>query len=323
MDRVPLWKRPQRSTNSLRRIEQWAKTILSHSLVAGSFVAFAWVACIFFGFYPQFPGMAVAVLGTVAAVVTFADMHSTHKLLATVAIFVLMGLEIRDIRKDRAASDSQAAEQRRLDRESFKKIATGLDSSIQQSQSHFEATMNQVKPTLEASRKAVENTIPQALMIAQRVNLGSKTPPQPTPGSPMSFNIYFTNSGNDTARLFRRDGRAYLAVPGDTQQQREIWDAFDSTWRKEEDFKAVPFEIDPNSTGDSFFSILTNELSVTDVSNFNSRALAVYVLVRFVYSDRTGRWASDSCRYYQDFTRDGVSHPCEFKKSRKYRATWQ
>jgi hypothetical protein len=48
----------------------------------------------------------------IGGVVTFAEMRGTHKLLATLAIFALMGIEIKGIRKDPKESDLQAAEQR-------------------------------------------------------------------------------------------------------------------------------------------------------------------------------------------------------------------
>jgi hypothetical protein len=58
------------------------------------------------------PGVAIAVLGALAAIVTSAEMRGTHKLLATRVVFALIGIEIKDIRKDRKESDLQAAEQR-------------------------------------------------------------------------------------------------------------------------------------------------------------------------------------------------------------------
>ena len=72
---------------------------------AGPIILWFWIS-------PPLPGVAIAVLGALAAIVTSAEMRGTHKLLATLAIFALMGIEIKGIRKDPKESDLQAAEQR-------------------------------------------------------------------------------------------------------------------------------------------------------------------------------------------------------------------
>jgi len=85
----------------------WASAFVSWLLIGGAFAC-----CLWFWFQPPLPGVAVAVLGGAAAVMAFRDMHSAQKLLATVAIFALMGIELSDIRADRIRSDSEQAAER-------------------------------------------------------------------------------------------------------------------------------------------------------------------------------------------------------------------
>ncbi len=71
----------------VRRIETSAKTALGHRWVIRPLLLVALGCCLRFSLIPAEPGIAIAALGALAAVVTFAEMTSTQKLLATIAIF--------------------------------------------------------------------------------------------------------------------------------------------------------------------------------------------------------------------------------------------
>jgi hypothetical protein len=88
---------------------------------------------------------------------TFRDMHHTHKLLFTGAILLLMVLEFRDIRIDRAASDArQRVELDNRSRE-FTETMSGLGSLV-----HSEQTLNlmaadSIKKMEQLARQSSEN----------------------------------------------------------------------------------------------------------------------------------------------------------------------
>jgi hypothetical protein len=283
------------------------------------FLTATWGAIFFF--HPVYPpvGTYIAVLAFIAAVVSLIPPEPHSRLAKAVwcAVFgAILWLEVSTLYHQKHEDETTSAANKKVEDDRFKDI-------LDQEHLQFSATMDKINPILEASRRAVENTIPQAMVIMQGVSVGTKTPLPITPNHILSFNISFTNSGNDTARLLRRNAHSYLAKPDDMQQQREIWESFDSHWKDEEDFHATPVDIDPNATAGHFFSISTKPFSEQEISNIKSGNLTIYIFSRFVYSDRTGKWVSDSCTNFQDITYDLVQHPCGVKKPRRYKATWQ
>jgi len=91
----------------LNRIENVAKAIWTHHATGWILVAGTFIACLFFWYWPQPAGVAIAVLGGVVGVMTFREMVHTQKVLAALAILLLMGVEVRNIRSDQYARDQQ------------------------------------------------------------------------------------------------------------------------------------------------------------------------------------------------------------------------
>ena len=91
----------------LRQIECVAKMVWNHP-ATGWFILFGLaVACLAFWIWPQPAGYAVTILGGVAAVMTLRELEHTQKVLLTLAIFALVGIELRNIRTDRAETERQ------------------------------------------------------------------------------------------------------------------------------------------------------------------------------------------------------------------------
>ena len=134
----------------------FAKALWDHSLLSWALILAMWGCCLWLWFWPTLPGVAIAILGTGAAILAFREMRHAHKLLATIAIFALMGIEIRDIRKDRLESDKSAAAQRQKDNDTFNAISDGIKTAITQSQNQFAATKQGVDKVLSKTKEAAD-----------------------------------------------------------------------------------------------------------------------------------------------------------------------
>ena len=305
----------------LYKIETAAHSILGHRWVIRSLIGLTFGCCLWFWLSPREPGIAISVLGSLAAIVTFAEMTSTQKLLATLAIFALMAIEIRDIRRDRIESDRIASEQRKADRESFSGIAGRIDDDINQNQAQFNETLKPLEQTLDNSQRALYNTAPRAILTQEMPDVYAASLPF-LPNKPLAFDINFSNVGTDSARVLIRNGRAYVGKLDDETFQQDMYSKFDAWW------KTLPrpargYDAEPMEKG--FFSIQGGSYSQSDFNAVMvSKTITLYVISRIVYLDRLGRWVSDKCTGYQDVARDWrVGHPCRIKLGQRYRATWQ
>ena len=130
------WEIPTKPSIGSRSGTIWTSPLVSWILICGTFAC-----CVWFWFWPPLPGVAVTVLGGAAAILTFREMQNTHKFLATLAIFALMGIELRDIRGDRVKLDAAQTQALKENRDGFDTIANGLKTAIKNSQQQFDATI--------------------------------------------------------------------------------------------------------------------------------------------------------------------------------------
>ena len=116
---------------SLRRsIEGRATAVWKHPSIPWIIISGASACWLWFWFWPPLPGVAVAVFGGAAAILAFRSMSSIQKLFATLAIFSLIGIELRDIRKDRTESDRLQQRSRSESEAHFKAIADSIRENI-------------------------------------------------------------------------------------------------------------------------------------------------------------------------------------------------
>jgi hypothetical protein len=296
---------------ALERFERSARLFFARPFVAWAIVVLALVACLWFWLYPPLPGVAVAVLGATAGIVTFADMRGTHKSLVTIAIFALMGIEINDIRKDRVESDKQAHEQREKDQAAFDKIARGIDTAIQNSQDQFNNTMDGFEATLKATNQTIENTRPHAAVHFVG-GFGYLNPPIPPAlfraGVSYTFRSNLANDGSDDATIFRALRKIYIGKPDDKAAQDDLASQFELEWSQLKNDPVPTNFIRQDSayrTDDRIFT----EPEIKELTD----GYTVYTLRRLEYSDQTGKWISEDCHHLQ--LHNGaidiyVSHPC-------------
>jgi hypothetical protein len=303
-------------------IEAWIKSVWTSAIFSWTIIVGTFACCVWFWFWPPLPGVAVAILGAAAAIMTFRDMQNTHKMLATIAIFALMGIELNDIRRDRQEADRQATEQRKRDKEAFGKIASGIDSAIKQSQDQFSATMEGLTPTLEASRRAMENTRPRADVECAGISLMSPF----AADAKLKWNVAYVNSGAATAENWEREGKIYVGTPDDLDDQRRFGAEFDKTWVSDHqrlcqgEKIGCPAEVKPKEP--NLFTFDSEPLNMAEVESILSRnkgRKTIYILVRFVWSDETGTWANDSCMGFQDPPPNlQLAHPCSVHRRGRY-----
>lgn len=102
------------------------------------------------------PGKSVALLGAVAVFLALRgeikEIHGSEKVLWIMVVFVLLYVEIRAINYDRNEASQKERQAREQEAANFKKIADGLQASIDNSQNQFAATVAQNKNILDKTQ---------------------------------------------------------------------------------------------------------------------------------------------------------------------------
>lgn len=149
---------------ALAWIEGKSATIWNHRLTTVALFFSSYAIAFYIWRKPQLPGVAAVVLGGIAAIMTFRDMHHTHKLLFTLAILLLVWLEFTDIRLDRKDSDDKTVEQISKQAKSFKEIRDAQDQSFQKTADGLRAAIARIDFTLQSANQIQEQTEPHAVM---------------------------------------------------------------------------------------------------------------------------------------------------------------
>lgn len=239
-------------------------------------------------------------------IMTFREMHHTHKVLITVAIFMLMGIELRDIRKDHIESEQRIAKDRKEAADQFSKIADGLKESIDTSHQQFVSTIEGVKTAIAASTEAVNNTRPRAILEFTSMTVYGPSLPISI-GKPIKFNVNFTNTGNDVALQAVHYAHIYVDRPDDNAVQVQIYRKFDQ-WATH---AGVEKRLNVEQHTPAIFSFDSEPFTAEEVADILSKKKTLYVLIRFTWVDTAGIWISDTCAGYQDATHDlSIGHPC-------------
>lgn len=272
------------------------------------------------GSYPPI-GVFIAILALLGVVVPlFRDLTKIgrrEKAIWTFLMFALVLLEIRSIYLDRDAHDKEQAAAREEQLKQFGEIAKGINATIDKSQMQFDATMARIETTLKTSEETLNNTQPIAALEFRTMSVYQPSLPIAV-GRQLEFNVAYTNAANDTARNYNYDARLYVRRLDDPEAQREIAIDFNRWW----DISQHPTSAAIRPNYPSFFSFRSLPLTENEVSGVLNHSLTLYVLIRFTWTDRTGRWASDECFAFQDPTHDlEVGHPCSIFTRDRYKST--
>jgi hypothetical protein len=180
-------------------------------------------------------------------------------------------------------------------------------------------TLDEVKSTLEDSEKTLRNTQPYAVLEFQR--LAPFLPSFPIKvGQPLEFNMAYTNSGNAIADNVYVGVKFYVGKLDDEATQKKLASDFDKWWATEEHHMKSPLR--PRAP--SFGSFKTDAFTADQIKDITSRTQTIYVLIRFAYTDHTGRWMGDECMAMQDPNHDlMVGHPCKYHSNPRYETRWR
>ena len=95
--------------------------------------------------WPHIPGIAIAVLGVEAVIITLRAGHEkfgkAEQVMWLAIAFVLFFVEVRTTIRDRNERDREQATERQAENQQFRNIADSLGFSIKKSQAQFNATM--------------------------------------------------------------------------------------------------------------------------------------------------------------------------------------
>ena len=226
-------------------------------------------------------------------------------------MFLFVGLEIRSIYLDQAEHDEQQAIARGQQLENFRKIGDGINTAITGSQRQFTGTMEGFENTLGAVKQTINNTRPKAILSFAKL-VGGEVSPLVT-SSKIPFNVYVTNSGTDTATHVVMEAKVYVGKLDDANFQRNMLVAFNRSWQRDS-HKPSALLLTPIPVGSTvFFSITSDPLTTEEVEALEHQTQTIYVMLRLLWVDQTGRWTTDNCQAYQDklFTTP-VTHTCKF-----------
>ncbi|MFZ3342039.1 MAG: hypothetical protein WA609_02415 [Terriglobales bacterium] len=115
--------------------------------------------CVYWYWHVPAPNKAVLWLGGVAALMTLIEMRPLHKAIYFALIIALIFTENRAIDKDRATFAREQAEARRKENEAFQAIATGINTSITDSERHFNTTLQTEKNNLVQTLGGLKETV--------------------------------------------------------------------------------------------------------------------------------------------------------------------
>jgi hypothetical protein len=279
------------------------------------FAAFSLLCAYFFGHVPP-PGYAATTLGVVAALMAARTKASgVEKAGWMVMIGVLLFVEAKAIRKDRAENEAKQERDRGQQKQSFIDIGEGIRAAIKQNQDHFDATTREMNDTLKTAEATLKNTTPYALLEFQEINPYVPSFPMRAGGA-VTFNISFINDGSETAQDTHYDAKLYVRRPESIDDQKEIAAEFDTWWSKSRHRENKNIRI----RFPMMFTINSPAFTEDEVKSINNKTSTLYFLTRFTWKDRTGNWVGDECFMFRDPTHDLVlGDICTVHNNPRYR----
>ena len=112
--------------------------------------------CVYWYWHPPVPSKAVLILTGVTVVMALFDMRTSHKAVYVLLVICLMSIENRAINRDRTDATNAEEKRRKEENAQFQAIAGRLTASIQQSQVHFDVTMEKENAVLDQTKGVAE-----------------------------------------------------------------------------------------------------------------------------------------------------------------------
>jgi len=249
------------------------------------------------------PGVAIGILGAVAAVMSLRpEMHQLEKAGWIAIVTTLLVAELHSIRdNDKTVADERTSQQAKLET---------LNSESHTIIDNLRTTLSEVDTTLK-------QTQPHAAIRFDRFEItGVATNPTFAANVPYRFNYYFTNGGSVAAENIRIMANIYTGKADDKATQIDLARQFGKDWKS-----ASPKLIMSLAPDVPRFGTVEKTLSDEEFVKLKDGG-TFYLLVRFQYSDASGRWGTDACEGFQRNSATQIAlnltHPCNAFQDFRY-----
>lgn len=255
------------------------------------------------------PGYAVAGIAVIAAVMSVhTGMRPWQKGVWFLLIGAFLATELRAISKDRIDSAAQFATDRQKQDEAFQGVRSAQDKDLSVSVGSFTTAIAGIQSTLKAANKTLLQTQPHAAIRLDRLEFAGTPPATLKPDMEYNFNLSYVNAGTVAATDLKILGKIYPATADDLGAQKELERQFEDAWRTDANLTAAPMI--PSSP---LFSTIPRTFSAEELEH-SGPTWTFYALIRFEYSDETGRWRTDACQAFQRESSGTIdtnlTHPC-------------
>jgi|GEM_PF-6552654 hypothetical protein len=253
----------------------------------------SWAVAIYWLFSTPSPGKSVGALAVVATVMTFrGELSGLEKTFLTLVLFLFVFIEIKAIDKDRADSNAQALRDRNAQDLAFQSVRDAQDADFRVTAGGLQTAIGGIRSTLITANTTLLQTQPHATLRLDSYEFYPSVPSELKPNIDYQINYHYINSGTATATDTKKMAALYVADADDKDAQLKLVQRFNADWETESvrGGALVP--------GTPFFGSLYRTFTDDEMKNLNPKK-TLYLLVRFEYSDETGRWRTESCRAYQ------------------------
>ena len=292
------------------RFFQQSEIFLTLQIVVALGLFFFWV-------HVPPPGWAVALLAFAAAVMSVhPNMTDRQKFCWILLLGGLLVVELRAISKDRADAETKALKDRKQQDLEFQTIRTQQNTAFAGTADRLEKALSGISDTLKTARTTLLQTRPVAAIRFQDFVFANPVPEHLQPNTQYTFNFHYVDTGAEAARDIQYQARVYIGRADDLQAQVRLVNDFEKSWSR--DVISIP-KLALLAPGFPAFSSTTRSFHAEDLASPSANA-TIYLLVRFEYSDGSGRWRTDACESLQRGDKEvqtSVGHPClMFNRSR-------
>jgi hypothetical protein len=112
--------------------------------------------------------------------------------------------------------------------------------------------------------------------------------------------------------------RLYTGIADSKEDQLQLAHQFNEDWKLGNTLSQISTVLVPDNP---FFGTVEKTFTDDEIKKFNNNG-TIYLLVRFEYSDETGRWRTDACSSLQRETPTKIDknifHPCSVFQHFRY-----
>jgi|SRR6185437_14214474 len=303
-------------------MEDKLKFIWEHRYTGWIMGIAGFAAAIRFIWHSPTPGVAVTVLGGVAAIMSIRQLSSWEKFFWTAMVFALLYAEVHSINVDRKEQNRHQLEDRAAQEANFRKIRDQQNSDFEATASGLKTAVHGLDATLKIATGTFQQTQPHAALQSTTFTIvnGPKPPAIFNSNTKYDFNFSFINNGSEQGLITKRLGRIYVALPDDQATQIEVAKKFEKAWKE----ASPPAKnLGVVQSGAPGFWTDQETISQDDENNLKFNGNTLYIVRRIEYRDATGTWWTDRCVHYQVEGKQmdlNILHPCFVLMNGRYRA---